>query len=62
MLLRESFGRDREASLIEEALSAVWRDGWRTADLAEPGSRIAGTQEIGELVAEAVAERRPAPR
>ena len=58
MLLRESFGRDREASLLEEALSAVWRHGWRTADVAEPGSRIVGTQAIGELVAEAVAKGR----
>jgi 3-isopropylmalate dehydrogenase len=57
MLLRESFGRHREAGLVETALSEVWRQGWRTADLAEPGSRVVGTQEIAGLVAEAIAQR-----
>lgn len=54
MMLRESFGMAREAELIQESLSAVWRQGWRTEDLAEPGCRIVGTREMAERVADAV--------
>jgi 3-isopropylmalate dehydrogenase len=50
MLLRESFGLDEAAHLIEESLAEVWRQGWRTADLAEPGCRIVGTQAITDCV------------
>src|SRR5579871_5038026 len=32
MLLRESFGLDEAATLIETSLAAVWRAGWRTSD------------------------------
>ena len=54
MLLRESFGLDEAATLIEEALTGTWRAGWRTPDIAEPGCRILGTQAIAEKVAEQV--------
>ncbi len=54
MLLRESYGWRREAKLIEAAISEVWRQGWRTDDLAEPGCALAGTQQMGELIAKAV--------
>jgi 3-isopropylmalate dehydrogenase len=54
MMLRESFGLAREAELIEDAVATVWRQGWRTEDLAEPGCRVIGTKEIGERVADAV--------
>lgn len=53
MLLRESFGLDREASLIENAVAAVWRLGLRTADICEEGCRIVGTREMGRRIAEA---------
>lgn len=55
MLLRESFGLRREAARIERAVRMVWRDGWRTADLAEPGCRTIGTRQMGALVAERIA-------
>lgn len=51
MLLRESFGLFDAADLVECAVCAVWRAGWRTEDLAEPGCRVAGTRELGSLVA-----------
>ncbi len=51
MMLRESFYLDDEAQWIEDAVRAVWRANWRTADLAERGCRIAGTQEFAQLVA-----------
>ncbi len=52
MMLRKTFGLRRESQLIEEAVQAVWRQGWRTSDLAEPGCKVAGTREFGDLVAQ----------
>jgi len=46
MLLRESFGLHQAAAIIEDALAEVWRQGFRTADLAEPGCQILGTSAI----------------
>jgi 3-isopropylmalate dehydrogenase len=54
MLLRESFGLDTAAALIEKSLAATWHAGWRTADIAEPGCRIVGTKVLAEKVAEQV--------
>ena len=51
MMLRETFDLRTEAQLLEDSVRAVWRSGWRTTDLAEPGCRIAGTRQFGELVA-----------
>jgi 3-isopropylmalate dehydrogenase len=48
MLLRESFGLQRAAAIIETSLTEVWRQGFRTADLAEPGCQILGTRAITE--------------
>ncbi len=56
MMLRETFGLIREASAIEEAMRLVWRDGWRTEDVAVAGTRIVGTHEMGSRVAERAAE------
>jgi 3-isopropylmalate dehydrogenase len=50
MMLRETFGLSTEAQLIENSVRAVWRSGWRTADVAERGCQIATTQKFGELV------------
>jgi 3-isopropylmalate dehydrogenase len=52
MLLRESFGREREAGLIERALRRVWRDGFTTSDLPLPGARVVGTREMCERIAD----------
>jgi 3-isopropylmalate dehydrogenase len=54
MLLRESFGLDEAAALVEKSLAAAWRAGWRTADLAEPGCRILGTKAMADKVVEQV--------
>ncbi len=54
MMLRETFNLPDEALRIEHALEAVWREGWRTADLAEPGCRIVGTAAMTQKVVEAV--------
>jgi len=57
MLLRYSGRLEREADDIDEAIQAVLNAGYRTLDISSNGSGyIATTSEIGELVAEAVAE------
>ena len=37
MMLRYSFGLEKEAAAIERAVNAVFEDGYFTADLAETG-------------------------
>ncbi len=57
MLLRESFGMDRAARLIETSLAETWRQGWRTEDIIEPGCRLAGTRAFTQRVVEEIARR-----
>lgn len=52
MMLRYSFGLEEEARSIEDAVSRVLEQGYRTADIATPGSRIVGTREMGRLIAQ----------
>lgn len=54
MLLRESFGLERPAALMERALARCWADGWRTEDIAETGSVILGTQAMTGRVVDQV--------
>ena len=54
MLLRESFGLGEAAALIEKSLAEIWRAGWRTADIAEPGCKILGTKALADKVAEQI--------
>jgi 3-isopropylmalate dehydrogenase len=54
MMLRLSFDRGDMADRIEAAVRKVLRDGYRTADIAEPGTRTIGTAEMGDLVAGAL--------
>jgi 3-isopropylmalate dehydrogenase len=54
MLLRESFAQHAAADLMERALAAAWEQGWRTADIAEPGCRVVGTRAMAEQVARQV--------
>jgi 3-isopropylmalate dehydrogenase len=58
MLLRESFGLEAAARLMETAVTETWRLGYRTADLAEPGCHIVGTQAMAERIAEQVVRLR----
>lgn len=57
MLLRESFGLEVEAALVETALSEAISGGARTADLAPPGARHVGTREMARAVVEALERR-----
>ena len=58
MLLRESFGLDHVATLVEMSLAEVWRQGFRTADLAEPGCKILGTDAMTDRVAQQILRSR----
>jgi 3-isopropylmalate dehydrogenase len=54
MLLRESFGLNREAGWIDAAVAGVLRHGFRTFDVAEQGTTLVGTAEMGERIAATV--------
>lgn len=51
MMLRYTFGMDKEADEIEKAVLRVLEKGYRTADLAQKGDLLVGTAEMGDLVA-----------
>ena len=50
MLLRHSLGQEAAAQRIEGAVRRVLAQGYRTADIAEPGKRTVGTKEMGDAV------------
>ena len=50
MMFRYSFQKAEEADAIEAAVDAVLGEGWRTADIAEPGVTPIGTQEMGRRI------------
>ncbi|MEP6743676.1 MAG: 3-isopropylmalate dehydrogenase [bacterium] len=57
LLLRYSGGLESEADDIEDAIQLVLNAGYRTRDISADGSSyVATTAEIGELVADALAE------
>ena len=57
LLLRHTARLEREAQDVEASIRAVLERGYRTADIrGRAGKYIVGTQEMGTLVAEALAE------
>ena len=54
MMLRVSFGLEREAGWIDAGVEEVLRHGFRTFDIAEQGTTVVGTAEMGERIASAV--------
>jgi len=56
MMLRYSLGLEAQAKLIENAVTKVLEDGYRTKDITTPGGnfKIVGTIEMGSLVAERI--------
>ena len=51
MMLRYSFGLMEEARIIEDAVSSVLIEGYRTDDIMEEGKIKVGTKEMGDLIA-----------
>jgi 3-isopropylmalate dehydrogenase len=56
MLLRHSLGLADAAQAVEAAVEAALAEGYRTPDIAAPGTRTVGTAELGEWVAGRVME------
>jgi len=54
MMLRLSFDREDAARRVEDAVGAVLRQGYRTADIDQPGARRVGTEEMGDAVVAAL--------
>ncbi len=50
LMLRWSFGLEREANAVETAVEAVLNAGYRCRDIATPGGVIVGTAEMGDRV------------
>jgi 3-isopropylmalate dehydrogenase len=46
LMLRESFGLHAESQWIEDAVDRTLEQGYRTADIAEPGGRVIGGSEF----------------
>lgn len=54
MMLRYSLDLDKEADAVEAAVQKVLTDGYRTGDIMADGCKIVGTEEMGDLIAQAV--------
>jgi 3-isopropylmalate dehydrogenase len=54
MMLRYSFDQDRAAARVEAAVKKILAQGYRTADLFQPGSVKVGTREMGDAVVAAL--------
>jgi 3-isopropylmalate dehydrogenase len=50
MALRYSFGRTKEAELIDQAIAAALAQGLRTADIESDGATLVGTAQMGDAV------------
>jgi 3-isopropylmalate dehydrogenase len=50
LMLRESFGLEAESQWIEDAVDRVLAQGYRTADIAEPGGRTVRGSEFTEKI------------
>ncbi|MFL4992380.1 MAG: 3-isopropylmalate dehydrogenase [Microvirga sp.] len=51
MMLRQSFDLHDKAQQVEAAVRSVLAQGYRTADIHQPGTRRVGTEEMGDAVA-----------
>jgi 3-isopropylmalate dehydrogenase len=54
MMLEESFQWPEGAAAVRDAVAATLAKGYRTADIAAPGSRIVGTRELGKRICDAL--------
>jgi 3-isopropylmalate dehydrogenase len=58
MMLRYTFANEAAATRIESAVRKVLRDGIRTGDIAKPGERAVGTEQMGDAVVSALGAQR----
>ena len=55
MMLKYSFGLEKEANCIDEAIEKTVQT-YRTYDIMEEGKTKVGTKEMGDLIAEAISQ------
>lgn len=56
MMLRHSLEQGAVADRIERAVEDVLNEGYRTADIQEPGCKLVGCKQMGQLVRDKVAK------
>lgn len=54
MMLRYSLDMDQEADAVEAAVQKVLKDGYRTVDIMSDGCTCVGTEEMGNLIVQAI--------
>lgn len=54
MMLRYSFDLEEEATVIEDAVTKVLEDSYRTGDIMSKGMTLVGTKKMGQLILEAL--------
>ncbi|NLK97905.1 3-isopropylmalate dehydrogenase [Defluviitalea saccharophila] len=54
MMLRYSFNLEKEADCIEEAVTKVLEQNYRTGDIMSDGMKLVGTREMGKLIIDAL--------
>ncbi len=54
MCLRYSFGRADDAKLLEQAIDKVLAEGYRTADIMQPGQNLVSTSGITDAILKAL--------
>jgi 3-isopropylmalate dehydrogenase len=54
MMFRYSFDDAKTADSIDAAIKKALADGYRTGDIMQPGMKLVGTEEMGDLIAKAV--------
>jgi 3-isopropylmalate dehydrogenase len=54
LLFRYSLKQEEPAVTIEAAVEEVLAQGYRTPEIAQPGTQVVGTQRMGDLIAQAV--------
>lgn len=52
MMLKYTFGLQKEANDIENAVEKALKDGHRTSDIAKKGEKIISTKEMGNIIVE----------
>ncbi|MET0154872.1 MAG: 3-isopropylmalate dehydrogenase [Rickettsiales bacterium] len=56
MMLRHSLDLPKCADVVDNAVRAALKDGYRTADIAQKGANTVSTEEMGNAVAERIAQ------
>ena len=50
MMLKYSFGLDKEYEIIENAVRKTLKDGYRTQDIMQDGMKKVSTSEMGDII------------